>query len=60
VKKSRVTVRNVDPDAIDGIRKIMREHRISLGDLVSAALMEHIQMLESLGYVSPAGDDPRA
>ncbi|NUB43799.1 hypothetical protein GEU84_005330 [Fertoebacter nigrum] len=59
MKKSRLTVRNVDPDAIEGIRKIMREHRISLGDLVSAALMEHIQMLESLGYVSPGGDDPR-
>ena len=57
MKKSRITVRNVDLDAIDGIRKIMREHGISLGDIVSAALIGHIEMLESFGCATAAGDD---
>jgi hypothetical protein len=43
---TRITVRNVDQDVIDRVRLHIRTYGLSLGGVVTAALANHMELLE--------------
>lgn len=54
MKTTRVTVRNVDQEVIDRVRLHIRTYGLSLGGVVTAALADHMELLEHYGFGAAA------